>query len=1110
MNKMSMEIDNRKKQDNKSDILEEVTVVCEVYNKEHSIYNTLETLVDQTTNFKYILYVCDNFSSDNTKNIIKEFAEKYPDIVIPFYRTKHMDRQKSFVNLCEKVKSNYITFCDDEAYWVEKNKLQNQYDALTEDTSIIGVVGKAIINGNDEDFENNRFTKCDDGNFYFPTSLPNCYIPNGNSINTNHIIENNIVNLSTTMLRTSLFSNKNLNFLKKYASCFSDITIPFLVLNIGNQNLKYIDEVLATISVKTEYKNHSEKLKFIDTLHCLKEYNMKFCDSYASVSFDNRIRRELYICIKQLKKNNNSEEINALREKYPDITEVLLNAIENNILIEEKYEPVMVTVVCVTYNHENYIRQTLDSFLMQKTNFKFQVYIGEDCGLDSTRDIVKEYAEKCPDTIIPFLRPKNVGSIRNFGDLCERVYSDYIAFCDGDDYWIDELKLQNQFDFLEENQKFKGVSGRLKLDVPNDWYLANYYKKNKDGHFYQPDFLPDFTMPKNRVVNINHMVMDNITHGTATMIKINHKIQNLPEWFYKTYIGDTPYVMLQIGRGCMKFTDDVVGIYRKHEMGATSTPDMDTNMYNTRLSYITYLSGIREYFIAEYGSFGVVTIENRIKQEVANYLRVLIKLKDDKKIQELFQQHPMACRIAMSAYLSFYSDSRKMTRIYGWEGNKLVSRSSKFMHLAKPFVKSFTKMKAIKHKTSKRILKLCGLGMYLLCSLVPKNKKLWVFTSFRQKGYLDNSKYYYEYVRDNHPEIKPVWLTKDENVLEMLKTNGDKVYKSTSARGIWTMARAKIAVTDHFRMTDYPSILGYNYGTKVVQLWHGVGLKSMGDGKKVKNTDILGVQYSSDLLPTHSDNWKKRFSKKLKYLRKAFYREMFEEYFLFACPGQERIDMIGKIWNIPEENYFMAGHPRNLPMYKEVETSKNLIIYAPTYRAKSQLELETIELLLEDIPLIQKTMEKIDAKFIIRLHPHTWRNYKTKILSKIIKYNRILFDDVKDVYPDIAKYSIMISDYSSIAFDFAFLNKPVVYLCHDYDRFINQDAGFNLDYFKHTPGPKTYSWTETLKEIKKYIKNPKKDSDLRKRVCEYFFDESANSIYDSKNITLEIKRRLKI
>lgn len=116
---------------------------------------------------------------------------------------------------------------------------------------------------------------------------------------------------------------------------------------------------------------------------------------------------------------------------------------------------IVVSVLCITYNHAPYIRQCLDGFLMQKTNFKYEVIIHDDCSTDGTTDIVKEYANKYPDLIVPIIQSVNQyqngvkGIIATF--MLPKTRGKYIALCEGDDYWIDPLKLQKQVDFLEKN-----------------------------------------------------------------------------------------------------------------------------------------------------------------------------------------------------------------------------------------------------------------------------------------------------------------------------------------------------------------------------------------------------------------------------------------------------------------------------------------------------------------------------------------------------------------------------------------------------------------------------------------------------------------------------------
>lgn len=110
-----------------------------------------------------------------------------------------------------------------------------------------------------------------------------------------------------------------------------------------------------------------------------------------------------------------------------------------------------VSVLIVTYNHESYIAQALNSVLMQVVNFDYEIVIGEDCSTDKTRNILLEYKEKHPDKIKLILHKKNVGMRVNGKIALDACAGEYIAILDGDDYWTDKRKLMLQMEFLEKN-----------------------------------------------------------------------------------------------------------------------------------------------------------------------------------------------------------------------------------------------------------------------------------------------------------------------------------------------------------------------------------------------------------------------------------------------------------------------------------------------------------------------------------------------------------------------------------------------------------------------------------------------------------------------------------
>lgn len=127
-----------------------------------------------------------------------------------------------------------------------------------------------------------------------------------------------------------------------------------------------------------------------------------------------------------------------------------------------KDEMPLLSVFMITYNHEKYIAEAIESALMQKTSFKYEIVIGEDCSTDQTRETVLEYATRYADKVKPIYQERNVGANKNAASVREACKGKYIALLEGDDYGIDPLKLQKQVDFLEAHPDFSICFHRAK------------------------------------------------------------------------------------------------------------------------------------------------------------------------------------------------------------------------------------------------------------------------------------------------------------------------------------------------------------------------------------------------------------------------------------------------------------------------------------------------------------------------------------------------------------------------------------------------------------------------------------------------------------------------
>ena len=251
---------------------------------------------------------------------------------------------------------------------------------------------------------------------------------------------------------------------------------------------------------------------------------------------------------------------------------------------------IMVSVSVITYRHEKYIRQALDSILMQETDFRYEIVIGEDASPDSTREILLEYKNRFPDIIKLILHKHNVGASRNSYEVRKHCSGKYIAILEGDDFWTDKNKLQKQIDFLEQNPGFVGVAHNIysvKSDGTNPVVVLKKSQVNRE--FRLQNYLNEgFSFHGNSLVHRNIL---------PTSGERYEKLR-----FTVNTMGDIILYCLLLDKGSVFVMSDVMAAHR-----AASDEDISSYSFKQRdrmiefsYMYIKIVNALEEWFDGKY------------------------------------------------------------------------------------------------------------------------------------------------------------------------------------------------------------------------------------------------------------------------------------------------------------------------------------------------------------------------------------------------------------------------------------------------------------------------------------------------------------------------------
>lgn len=357
------------------------------------------------------------------------------------------------------------------------------------------------------------------------------------------------------------------------------------------------------------------------------------------------------------------------------------------------------------------------------------------------------------------------------------------------------------------------------------------------------------------------------------------------------------------------------------------------------------------------------------------------------------------------------------------------------------------------------ILSLLMFFVYWPSQLIPKKKGLWIFGAWNGEKYGDNTKYLFEYIGNNKPDIKAVWLTRDKTAFDLINAKNQSVVWAYSFKGFLCSIRAeKIFITVGVKDVNRFVINRKN----VVLMWHG-------------NTPIKKIVFDDKI--TRKDQ-----SLLDKILFNLFPFMGMTKFKGFTISGSDEASKIFETaFLAKDKQILLTGYPRNdsffrvdqrVPLIKDLEslkeTNTSSVIYMPTHRKEGKGNI--LKIFDMDLDKLNKSFKLINSKLYVKLHYFHLKQLNFTDRSHLHFIND--YDIEQDIYTVLANFDIMITDFSSVHFDFLLMDRPIIFAPFDKEEYLKDDREFYFNYDDVTPGPHAENWSEILKHIEKFVQDP--------------------------------------
>ncbi|EIL2520567.1 CDP-glycerol glycerophosphotransferase family protein, partial [Escherichia coli] len=354
-----------------------------------------------------------------------------------------------------------------------------------------------------------------------------------------------------------------------------------------------------------------------------------------------------------------------------------------------------------------------------------------------------------------------------------------------------------------------------------------------------------------------------------------------------------------------------------------------------------------------------------------------------------------------------------------------------------------------------------GRIVYFLSGFFPRNPNIWVFGSFN--GFEDNPKYLYLHVLNKNKEIRSIWIAKDKMELLQARNSGGEAYLFNSIKGFLFTLNAGIYIYSAY-ITDISFIASRK--AKKVNLWHGIPIKK--------------IEFDITSKPLVNHFSKANFINKMIYAYKHIVPD------LLLCPSKYSAEYSFKsAFRISERQCLFARYPRvsallEMKMNKE---NKKIILYMPTWRDKKPRFLDTAKIEFEKLNTIMRTY---DALFVIKLHPLT-------IIDRAFEYSNIsICNKDSDLNELLFVSDCLVTDYSSVVFDYLHLNKPIIFYNFDMDDYL-KGREFYFDYNSIICGEIASDYSSLESKILAVIKGVDLFERKRKEIYDKFTSETGGN-----------------